>query len=196
MAVTELIYGVPIRATVGVVQFDASISEVHSDSSEVTDHPVEEGSDITDHIRKLPSAIEINGRITNTPIVLLASVFAKSPIVDNLVPSVGTRVFDGYQELLNIQAQGIIVDVITSLRDYENMAITNVQVNRDKDTGNVLDATISLREVVIANSISVSLPVPLAVANKPKVNKGKKPPNASSDGQTETAASMLSQLFG
>lgn len=196
MAITEIIFGTPIYATVGIVQFDASVNEVHSDEAEITDHPIEEGSIVSDHIRKKPASIEINGLVTNTPITFLASVFGKSPLVNNIVPSLGTRVNDAYEELLRVMEAGETVDVITSLRDYENMAITSMTVNRNAQTGNVLDCTISLREIIIANSLTMDIPLPVAVANQIKANRGKKPPSASSSGQTDTAQSMLLALFG
>ncbi len=196
MAVMELIFGTPTKAQIGIVQLDASIDEVHTDDAEITDHPVEEGSDISDHIRKLPPTIQINGIVTDTPIAFLASATASSPLTTNIIPSLGTRSFDAYQELLTVMEMGETVDVITSLRDYELMAIKNLSVNRNKDKGKCLDVTITLRQITIASSLTMDLPVPRIVANKLKKNKGKKPPQTGSDAQTSKAQSMLSSLFG
>jgi len=198
--ITELIFGGKLRAQVGIVQFDCSVDEKHNDECEVTDHPVEMGSDMSDHIRKRPSSIELHGLVTNTPIVFLASSQAESPLQDSLLPpnplSSGTRVGDAYIELMRLMDDGETVDVVTSLREYKNMAITNMGVTRDKSTGNVLDATLVLREIAIASTLAIDLPVPKNVANKSKKNTGKKAKAAGSAGQTEKSSSTLFKMFG
>lgn len=49
------------------VQFDVTTSEEPTDTVSITEHPVEEGADITDHVRKEPELITVEGYITNTP---------------------------------------------------------------------------------------------------------------------------------
>ena len=51
---------------------DCSISENHTFDSDVTDYPVESGSNISDNIRPLPLVVEIEGVVSNTPIGLIA----------------------------------------------------------------------------------------------------------------------------
>ncbi len=46
---------------------DVSISETHSLESEITQHPVEVGIDITDNIRNKPRPLRIDGVVTDTP---------------------------------------------------------------------------------------------------------------------------------
>ena len=45
------------HAIFGGIWLDASLVEVHMGDSDITEHPVEEGSDITDHIRPLADAL-------------------------------------------------------------------------------------------------------------------------------------------
>jgi len=156
-----------------LVEFDASISETHSDSAETSDHPVEDGSDITDHIRVLPKTIEINGVITNTPIIFLATLQAKSPVTGDLTRTLD-RVETGYQQLQDFMNRGILVDVITSLRTYSNMVLLSMAVTRDAASGNILDCTLSLREMKIATAMSIDVPVPIDKANNEEKNAGQK----------------------
>jgi len=195
MAITELIFGKPTRAKIGTVTMDCSVSETHLDEVEITDHPVEVGSDISDHIRKRPVSLELNGIVTNTPVVFLASLLAESPLDYDFAPSFD-RVNTAYEELRRIQSDGDLVDVVTSLREYKNMAIQSLSVSRDAATGNVLNATISLREVALAKSLAVDLPVPEAVQNLAKKSKGKVPKSESSAAQGVKSQSILSQLSG
>lgn len=52
------------------ISLDASVNEVHRLSAIVTDHPVESGVNISDHVRPDLDRIEIEGVISNTPIIL------------------------------------------------------------------------------------------------------------------------------
>jgi hypothetical protein len=51
----------------GSIYFDAIISETHSNKSELTEHPVELGSDVTDNIRHDPESFTLEGIVSNTP---------------------------------------------------------------------------------------------------------------------------------
>jgi len=183
------------RAVVGLVQFDASLSESHLSEADITDHPVEEGANIADHIRNRPDSIEINGVVTNTPIAYLASLTAKSPLTSDL-GSVDDRVETAYQELLRIKNAGELVEVITSLRTYKNMVLKSVSVVRDQANGNILNTSVALREMLIANALSVDLPIPAEVVDKVKTKKGKKSKKAATTKQNETSLELLNQLLG
>lgn len=54
--------------SIGTVVVDASVNEVHSLPATVTEHPVEQGADVTDHVRLQPLSLTIQGLITNNPI--------------------------------------------------------------------------------------------------------------------------------
>lgn len=56
---------------------DASPSRQHAIAAQVTEHPVEKGTPVTDNIRPLPRRITVDGFITNTPI-------AAPPVVKTL----------------------------------------------------------------------------------------------------------------
>lgn len=56
--------------TLDTITFDASVSEQHGSESTVTDHPVETGANIIDHIRDLPSTLRIEGVLVDFPLGL------------------------------------------------------------------------------------------------------------------------------
>lgn len=58
---------------IGSISLDASLSEGHSMTAEATDHPVEQGSSISDHVHIKPRVVTIEGIISNHPIKLPAS---------------------------------------------------------------------------------------------------------------------------
>lgn len=52
-----------------LVEIDAYLSESHSLQANITDHAVEQGSPVSDHIRLLPRIISLSGIITDTPLL-------------------------------------------------------------------------------------------------------------------------------
>lgn len=53
---------------IGSIALDASVDEAHTMTATATSHPVETGSNITDHVHQDPRMIRIEGFITNHPI--------------------------------------------------------------------------------------------------------------------------------
>jgi hypothetical protein len=52
------------------IAIDASIEETHESPTTITDHAVESGANISDHMRPDADRLTIEGIISNTPIVL------------------------------------------------------------------------------------------------------------------------------
>lgn len=172
MSLMSLIFGEKTKAQVGFVELDASLSETHSMSAEPTNHPVEAGFEITDHIRKKPDSIQITGVVTDTPLVYLASLQTPSPLANDHLTPVTYRADLAYAELQRIMNEGETVEVVTSLRSYENMALTSLSVTRDAASGNVLNVSMDLREIIVARSETVSAPTPVTEANAPPRDGG------------------------
>lgn len=193
MADLSLIFGQKDKGvTVGLVRMDASLEETHDKSVAVTEHPIEDGSNITDHIRTMPEQINITGMVSNTPIVFLASTRAPSPIKGKNRSR--DRVKTAYEELRRIMNKGERVTVVTSLRKYENMVLQNLTVSRNVQLGNVLHADMTLREIQIAETSSVPLPKPEGKGNESEVNRGTQSKTAADAANSVKASDKISGL--
>lgn len=51
-----------------VILFDATLSEEHRAEAEITEHPVERGANVSDHIRPKLERLRLDVHVTNTPI--------------------------------------------------------------------------------------------------------------------------------
>ena len=171
-----------------VLELEATLEENHEGSAETTDHPVESGADVTDHIRRKPDELTLKGIVSNTPILLLAFLRAE-PSVPGGDPA--TRAEDAYEWLRNVKNLGLLLNVSTTLRDYTSMAITGLSVIRDKDRGNILEVDITLREIIIAITEKSTLEVPGAASNL-----GRKAAVAASKATTASQSTVLASLLG
>lgn len=145
--------------TLTFFEFDATISEDHSDSIEWTRNPVESGIDVTDHAIVQPEEVSITGVVSDTPL--------------NAIPY-PDRSIELYDMILEVARNKALVTVVTGLRVYSDMGITSVGVKRDNKSSNQqVKPVITLRQVRKVNSVEIPIPPELL---KPAVKPGGQSP--------------------
>lgn len=189
---------VAISITEGLtfIELDATLSEIYRGDATVTDHPVEEGADITDHIRRQPERVDIEAQVSNYPILALASLRAE-PIQPGGDPR--RRAEEAFEFLRGIKDAGLLVDLSTTLADYQNFAMVSLGVTRDKDTRNIVALSMSFREVQIALTETVDAPATAEPERRGRTAKGKKPkttPPAPAAQKASALSSGINSLFG
>lgn len=167
------------------VQFDASISEQHTGTAQVSQHQVETGPNITDHIRPMPMTLSLQAFVTNTPInsgILSPTASPAGQITNGVLQfsSSFNRVNDVYNALLDAQAGGALIAVTTSLSLYIDFAITSIGAPRDAEHGNAVQFSIELMQILTVSVTDVSAPAPLAQ----KKSVSQKPTTPATDTQT------------
>lgn len=193
MALTEVIFGSPRQAQIGLVILDASVNEQHTKTNQITEHPVEVGANIADHIRREPERITIRGIVSNHPLVLLASLRAPSPIANDLTFT-SERAELAYAQLSLTMDAGELVDVVTTFKEYTNMAIQSLVVERDARRGNIAEMVIELKEVILATTQEVVVEAQQADPTTDVRNDGVRPTTPAAGG-TAAQASNDSLLF-
>lgn len=216
------------------IELDASVREQHDTTAQVTEHPVERGSNIADHIRAEPRRLTIEGVISNTPTFLPkdhvggaqlveqtvsvdwqgidstsvvegraktldqvtngaapdggltasklpipTGLLGRIPIPDTadkanvgrevpgrtLTAKVSTfsqefdRVRECSTELTRLQEEGILCRVITTFREYDNMAIEAINTQREAASGNSWNFSMQLKNVRFGATKNEPLPV-------------------------------------
>lgn len=141
---------------------DCSLKETHTFDSQVTEYPVESGSNITDNIRPLPMTLEMECIVSNTPIGVM-STFRNSLLTEpgdsEIAPTKPSE--DAYDMLLRIRSKRQPVTIRTSLRTYENMALKSLNIPRDIGVGDALRFTASFIQIdTVENKRSVRVSPP------------------------------------
>lgn len=128
------------------IEFDVVTSESHKAQSSATNHPIEDGSAISDHVMLDPATLDVTGIISRHPVMYGASM-SQSP----------TRDADAYEALQTMHASRTPMTVTTSLGVYENMVMTSLEVSRDLSTATAIVARMSFIRVQIVEGESVEL---------------------------------------
>lgn len=79
--------------TTNVIEFDCTLTEKHESSAKATEHPVEEGANVTDHVRPELDTVSLEGVITNTPLNDVSARFRDSSgrFISPVAPLYGAR---------------------------------------------------------------------------------------------------------
>lgn len=134
---------------VGVITFDLILTEGHNFTNTITQFNVEDGSVISDHIRNDLFVGTVSGLISNY------SLFTNG-IFSN-------RAQEAFDAIETLWREKTLVDIVTVLKVYNNVGISNVSMSRDSDSGEelVVDFTfqeiniVSLQEVIIEATIKL-----------------------------------------
>ena len=138
---------IPSFDYVDYMQFDAVISEQHGQKLTVTDNPTELGVNISDHCYVEPSDLQLVGSIADV----------RMPnSVDGYDSSIG-RSNSAYQQLCTLQEQLATnmlqpFDIITSVKTYNNMVMTEIQMSRDKNTPLLGRFTMTFKQVITVDT--------------------------------------------
>jgi len=141
---------------IGQISIDATVQQEHKLASEVSDNPVEDGSNIVDHVNLLPFQLTLNGVITDSPIKfgVFSSVVNAGQTIATLFGQT-RRSIEAYQQLEKLWESRVPLTIITSLKEYKDMIIESLSVPRTAQTGNAIHFTISFRQIKRVNSVVV-----------------------------------------
>lgn len=157
---------------------DAALSEDHDHEAEVTEFPVEQGGNITDHVRIKPIQVTIKGVVSDTPIGAVAAIrdAANVTIGDG---DVGDAVLPSVEALAFLRATfeaGKEITIETSIKTYDDMIMERLSIPQSAETGEALMFTATFKQIIIeANKRVVIRAVPIGQPKRARGNADGKP---------------------
>jgi hypothetical protein len=219
----------------GVLMHFLVTNEQAEHKASVTEHAVERGANVSDHVRDEADAISLQVIISNAPTQKFGESYggfvAGKPLQvekfeRSLAPTPGSlmnaglnalegllnppdavvamvlqypfrfnAVKDEVQQLLDWKESGTIGKVITGWRDYEDMVITGVNVQRTSTTGDAAEVSIDFRKIRLVEVSLVNIPIPAEIRAKKMLNKGKQPTVPLPEGPKKSVAKALAEKF-
>ena len=205
------------------MQLDASISETHLRTAIVSQNPIEDGSNVSDHITLNPEALTITGLVSDVPLSFLVAavgtgVGAITEAVAGPLGGIGKTLAaagigslgglvsgtprdpkDAFKYLEELFKDRFPFTVITALKRYDDMVISNLNVPRSATVGKGLQFTINLEKIIIVENSFVIIPSFKLAANAKNRGQstsklGKQAAKEAKE-KTKKGASILSRLF-
>ncbi len=187
------------KARLGELIVDAFIKESHTLSAEITEHPVEDGNVMADHIISKPFCLSIDGIISNTPMTLIGLTVFDSAMrfFEGDGNEIVTQAFDTIE---NLFAKRTPLSISTSLKTYHNMVLENLTLERGDFYNDSLHFTCTAKQIAISHQERINLPKPKVNRAKPIEKKGLQetkplPLEKADEIRVKTNKSMLKSLW-
>lgn len=150
----------PKPTQIDSIIIDATIVETHTFDSEITDHPVEEGENVSDHSRPKPDRLQLECIVSNSPITreqqrrVINAGSVRFESVSSSPPARGSpgHAENAYRRLLEIRDNGLLIDVVTRLRSYTSMGIESISIPVTARDSDALHFTVQLKHVRIVRN--------------------------------------------
>lgn len=171
---------------------DITPTQGYERTAEVTEHPVERGEPVSDHVKVQNGIVTLEGFITNAPVSLpsgqLQGATRSAAAVD--MPGAGRATLlrwsspiDRVREcdvlLDDLLRSRELVTLTTSLRFLESLVLTRYKVDKSTGGGDAIAITLELKQVRIVGTQRVAVPAVRRLQVPP--NRGPQPaaPNTS-----------------
>lgn len=164
------------------ITMHAVVTETHDLSNTVTDHPVEEGANISDHSRPDPDRVTFDARISNTPLstkqqtqAVKSGGFTFQSAAAQAAGAIGAT--DGFaqgewRKLKKLRDDGTLVKVVSTMGDYDSMAIVSISLPRTAKNYDAISFLIAFKHVrVVQNKLTRDVKTSVAPKKKSAGNK-------------------------
>jgi len=170
----------------GALELDATSLLGFETTAEVTEHPVERGPNVADHIRPMNGTLAMEGVITDHPIALPATQMNGATLAPAAVdlPGGGRATVQRFSAdvdrvrlcdalLQTLVDGGVLVTVTTGLRTTDSLAIARHRAERNGETGESVKVTLEFKRVRLATTARA--PVPLVRRAQVQSDRGAQP---------------------
>lgn len=193
------------QSAIGEVFIDCSHAEIIEYAQTITDHPVENGESITDHIYTNPVRVKVQGSIIDAPVDIfgsvksVASLFTGGNVLNNIKETYlgkGRKQVTAYEALKDLATLNSVITIVNYWDTFNNMVIESLSFPRDEKTGARLYFEATLKQVTFANVALVTISSRTRDALNTKTKLGSQPTKAVTVEQKEKVGSFLFNKAG
>jgi hypothetical protein len=128
---------------------DVAERETFDLRSTITGFPVESGGEIADHIQNEPYAITLEGRVSDTP---LGEIELLRGVLDEDGRLASKPSTDAFAFFLAVRKRRQPVTIVCSRGTFESMALEQLSVNDDRDSGDALVFVASFKQIIVVTN--------------------------------------------
>lgn len=183
MATSRAVVLVKRVTKVDTIDIDSCLDESHLLANTVTDHPVEQGFNVTDHSRPNPDQVSLRCFVSNTPLSedqTKSSVRQGDVSFETTAPqAIEGRGNQAYLRLKKLRDEGSLIEVVTTLKTYgvsksEGMMIESITIPRTRQNYDGLEFTLALKQIRIVRNKQTRAR-PKDKRTEPRKKKGAQP---------------------
>lgn len=188
----------PVENNANISDHTIKLPEVVTLSGVVTNHPLSLANSAVGAISTgVGSALTpILGSVAQFATARLGSALLNNPekaderLGGRVLKDNQTRNMLAYQILQELQVNSIPVSIVTGLKVYENMILTNIETSETTKTSHALVTSATFEEIQIVSTQLIDLPkAPKINGSKASNKKGTTTPKAGTDAEVDATAS-------
>lgn len=112
---------------IGTIEVDILIEQEHKLESDVTEHPVEDGFPVADHVIRKPIKVSMVVGVTLSPVTWLDRLGKETDKINNALTAF-KQIYDNAQP----------ITIVTPTETWENMVMTSANIPRNLDNKNLI----------------------------------------------------------
>lgn len=148
------------NSAVAAIRFDLILSENHELTAKVCEHPVQNGSAVTDHIQPMPARGSLKVLVTDYSIKDGPGGWR-----GNAFDASKSRAKETHAAFKTIFAKRMLCTLVTVLDVYEDVVLTRVSAMRDGNSGEAQEFDVEFTQIRRANLATATLPAVAKPAN-------------------------------
>lgn len=181
--------------------FNLFISEDHELNFRISEHPLQDGSTVTDHVHREPYKVSIEGMFTNHPLKKLEETnevkFKDSYATSEVKSTLSNTALVNFEKVKELAKKREPVRLVCSLEVYPKMIVTSIKSQRDSKSGSSVRFTMTLQEIKTVSLKNVKMdynfqPEDMVTANDKMISNEKKLGKRTAE---EAEADQLKSLF-
>lgn len=138
--------------SVGEISLDLILSEEHSLNAVVTEHPIQNGSSVADHVSILPQSGTFKALVSNYSISTAEADKDEDWMdtyrrAESRQASMPNRAQEAWIALKELERRREPITIVTVLEVYDNVILTGIRTTLDEETGDALEIEISYQQV-------------------------------------------------
>ncbi len=130
------------------ITFDLILEETHNLVSEVSQHGIEEGSEIADHVQNAIRQGNVRGLITNFSIQTFGFAY--------------NRARDIYDTLVDLWERKVPLTIYTVLDIYDNIILNNIPITKESELGDGIEIQFSFQQIKLVKLQSIGLDIKIS----------------------------------
>lgn len=134
------------NVSIGGITLDAAIEEKHDYSATITDHPIEAGGFVTDHVFETPRMVQVTGEITDSPVTVFS-----------ILNGLSSRRMEAKDQLVALYELRERVVLVTGLEIYTDMVMESLSMPRNQATGQRLQFSATFKQTRFVDSEVVGI---------------------------------------
>ena len=139
--------------SVGEIDIDLILDENHSKHAVVTENPLQDGRAVSDGIYLQLREGSLTALVSNHSLKHVQKIDDEKQNAETLLnmaqwkDQLKNRARDAWNDLKDLMDKKQTVKIVTSLETYDNVVITDIETDRDGETGEALEIKINFRQI-------------------------------------------------